>query len=96
MNNKEVAESIVKGFRMSKPENMPDPVYELMCKCWNQIPENRPNFSEVHKKLLEIRTSLIGETSLTTSASDDLIHNSSVEYYVDVYSDTTQQDSNVQ
>nr|XP_045597984.1 tyrosine-protein kinase SRK2-like isoform X4 [Procambarus clarkii] len=46
MTNREVAEAVPNGYRMGKPINQhcPDPLYELMCKCWNLDPVQRPTF----------------------------------------------------
>ncbi|XP_060884998.1 platelet-derived growth factor receptor alpha [Labrus mixtus] len=35
---------IKSGYRMSKPEQAPHDVYEMMMKCWNSEPEKRPTF----------------------------------------------------
>lgn len=46
MSNIEVAEVVPNGHRMGKPINhhCPDQVYEVMCKCWQFEPNNRPTF----------------------------------------------------
>ncbi|XP_068206741.1 tyrosine-protein kinase Src64B-like isoform X4 [Palaemon carinicauda] len=46
MTNREVAEHVPNGFRMGKPKNhyCPDLFYELVCKCWDANPNNRPTF----------------------------------------------------
>ncbi|CAG7717465.1 unnamed protein product [Allacma fusca] len=35
------------GFRMNKPEFASSEIYELMNKCWNIIPEDRPTFASI-------------------------------------------------
>jgi hypothetical protein len=37
--------------RLPKPENCPDELYELLLKCWEQQPENRPMFKEILAQL---------------------------------------------
>lgn len=44
MANKEVLEQVENGYRMPKPRNCPDSMYEEMRKTWDKIPQNRPTF----------------------------------------------------
>lgn len=44
MMNKEVLEQVDRGYRMSKPGHCPDSMYEMMLKCWDKKPANRPTF----------------------------------------------------
>lgn len=37
---------IAKGLRPERPEGMPDHYWELIQKCWDQNPSNRPSFDE--------------------------------------------------
>ncbi|XP_068111575.1 proto-oncogene tyrosine-protein kinase receptor Ret [Hyperolius riggenbachi] len=39
------------GYRMEKPENCSDEMYNLMLKCWKQEPDKRQTFSEISKEL---------------------------------------------
>lgn len=39
------------GYRMEKPENATQDVYEIMLHCWHANPESRPSFSELEKRL---------------------------------------------
>ncbi|XP_064082189.1 tyrosine-protein kinase SRK2-like isoform X6 [Macrobrachium nipponense] len=50
MTNREVAEHVPNGFRMGKPQNhyCPDVYYDLVCKCWETNPNNRPTFQYLH------------------------------------------------
>uniref|UniRef100_A0A914P2H6 Protein kinase domain-containing protein n=1 Tax=Panagrolaimus davidi TaxID=227884 RepID=A0A914P2H6_9BILA len=32
------------GGRLAQPTNCPDELYQIMKRCWNRHPENRPNF----------------------------------------------------
>ncbi len=34
--NKKVTEQVAQGYRLPKPANCMDPIYELMIKCWNK------------------------------------------------------------
>uniref|UniRef100_A0A671PED3 receptor protein-tyrosine kinase n=1 Tax=Sinocyclocheilus anshuiensis TaxID=1608454 RepID=A0A671PED3_9TELE len=39
------------GYRMEKPENCTDEMYNLMLRCWKQEPDKRPTFSDISKEL---------------------------------------------
>ena len=46
MKNWEVNSRVPEGYRMPKPvePNVPDDVYDVMLKCWDKTPDNRPTF----------------------------------------------------
>lgn len=44
MTNAEVIRQVPLGFRMPKPQDCSDPMYEIMLKCWDKREENRPTF----------------------------------------------------
>jgi hypothetical protein len=48
MTGGEVLNQVERGYRMQKPENSifqcPDSYYDMMLKCWNKQPDNRPTF----------------------------------------------------
>ncbi|KAI8999871.1 kinase-like domain-containing protein [Hyaloraphidium curvatum] len=44
----------VKGVRPERPEGVPDAVWSLMERCWDQDPKKRPTFVQVAKELDEI------------------------------------------
>ncbi|CAL1528120.1 unnamed protein product [Lymnaea stagnalis] len=52
MQGHEVLRMIERGERMTMPANPPMPIpkqyYELMLKCWNQNPDDRPTFESLH------------------------------------------------
>ncbi|XP_071952759.1 uncharacterized protein [Antedon mediterranea] len=48
---KQIAENVVDGVRLSKPQNCPDSVYLLMEKCWCNGPHQRPSFSNIQRDL---------------------------------------------
>ncbi|XP_042231060.1 tyrosine-protein kinase SRK3-like isoform X2 [Homarus americanus] len=51
MGKQEVIDNVQNGFRMGKPANCPDPLYELMYSCWKANPEERPTFERLHEFL---------------------------------------------
>lgn len=40
----QVYELLESGYRMQRPEGCPPPVYDMMRKCWEWAPEDRPSF----------------------------------------------------
>jgi CD48 antigen len=52
MSNPEVIQNLEKGYRMPRPENCPEGLYNIMDLCWKESPENRPTF-EYLKSVLE-------------------------------------------
>ncbi|CAN9502312.1 unnamed protein product [Ophioblennius macclurei] len=44
MSNPEVIQNLEQGYRMPKPENCTDGLYDVMCMCWQEKPEDRPTF----------------------------------------------------
>lgn len=36
--------------RLKKPKDCPDVIYELMKKCWDEEPKNRPNFETIKRE----------------------------------------------
>jgi serine/threonine protein kinase len=49
-NNQEVIAKVTKErYRLSKPDDCPEEIYELMLKCWDENPDNRPGFKVVPK-----------------------------------------------
>ncbi|XP_032875634.1 tyrosine-protein kinase Lyn isoform X1 [Amblyraja radiata] len=52
MSNTEVVNAIGRGYRMPRPEECPQELYDVMKDCWKSSAENRPTF-EYLKGLLE-------------------------------------------
>ena len=46
-----IAARLKDGDRFSKPEDMPDKLYQLATQCWDQEPSNRPDFNTICKNL---------------------------------------------
>ncbi|XP_066286882.1 uncharacterized protein [Branchiostoma lanceolatum] len=47
MTNHEVRDRIKDGYRMDRPRNCEDHMYDLMTTCWAEDPEDRPDFSGI-------------------------------------------------
>ncbi|XP_038066673.1 tyrosine-protein kinase receptor Tie-1-like [Patiria miniata] len=39
-----LAHRLLEGYRMPKPDNCADEIYNLMLKCWHEVPSERPTF----------------------------------------------------
>jgi hypothetical protein len=44
MSNPEVIQHLEQGYRMPRPDNCPEGLYNIMLMCWSEEPENRPTF----------------------------------------------------
>jgi fyn-related kinase len=51
MNNAEVLAQVDRGFRMPKPPNCPELLYEVMLHCWDADPLKRPTFDSLQWEL---------------------------------------------
>ena len=49
MNNRQVLSSLESGFRHPKPPNTPQPMYDMMLKCWDKEADKRPTFEFIHQ-----------------------------------------------
>ncbi|XP_062411984.1 tyrosine-protein kinase receptor Tie-1 isoform X4 [Sardina pilchardus] len=51
----ELYEKLPQGYRMEKPKNCDDEVYELMRQCWRDRPYERPPFSQISVQLTRMQ-----------------------------------------
>nr|QIS60160.1 Janus kinase 1 [Trachinotus ovatus] len=51
------------GRRLPRPESCPEPVYELMRKCWEQLPERRITFKRLIEELTNMQQQLQPQNS---------------------------------
>lgn len=56
MNNAEVLNQVERGYRMQCPPGCPPVMYEIMCDCWKQHPEERPTFQSLQYRLEDFYT----------------------------------------
>lgn len=49
--NHELPKYLLAGNRLEKPDICSDELYELMCHCWKERREDRPNFSDICERL---------------------------------------------
>lgn len=57
MSNPEVIQNLERGYRMPKPDECPDGLYDIMCMCWKETPEDRPTFEYLRNVLEDFFTS---------------------------------------
>jgi hypothetical protein len=60
----DVADLVLKGERLRRPDNCPDELYDLMLKCWKRNPEDRPTFREVLDELLVFTKTIKSENAV--------------------------------
>ncbi|XP_071522683.1 tyrosine-protein kinase Src64B-like isoform X1 [Panulirus ornatus] len=58
MSKQEVMDGIQQGYRMAKPQNCPDNLYELIYSCWAFNPTNRPTFAFINDFLMNYDVAL--------------------------------------
>ncbi|WVQ86131.1 hypothetical protein IAT38_008299 [Cryptococcus sp. DSM 104549] len=56
VDDSQVRKNIQKGIRPSRPPNVPDPLWDLITKCWAQDPKQRPDFEAVVEQMGSIYT----------------------------------------
>ncbi|TGZ69050.1 hypothetical protein CRM22_003953 [Opisthorchis felineus] len=47
MNNTQTLQQVESGYRMPRPPSCPDPVYQVMLRTWDTIPDKRPTFDSL-------------------------------------------------
>lgn len=53
LSNDQVLRYVIDGGVMERPENCPEKLYTLMCKCWQHRPSARPTFLQIVSMLLD-------------------------------------------
>ncbi|XP_058471153.1 tyrosine-protein kinase Lck isoform X1 [Solea solea] len=56
MSNPEVIQNLERGYRMPKPDNCSDGLYNVMDECWKESPEDRPTFEYLRSVLEDFFT----------------------------------------
>lgn len=53
LSNDQVLRYVIDGGVMERPENCPEKLYSLMCRCWQHRPTARPTFMQIVSLLLD-------------------------------------------
>uniref|UniRef100_A0A286XHP3 Hepatocyte growth factor receptor n=1 Tax=Cavia porcellus TaxID=10141 RepID=A0A286XHP3_CAVPO len=69
VNTFDITVYLLQGRRLLQPEYCPDPLYEVMLKCWHPKAEMRPSFSELVSKISAIFSTFIGEHYVHVNAT---------------------------
>lgn len=56
MSNPEVIQQLERNYRMPKPDNCSDGLYNIMLLCWREKPEDRPTFEYLRSVLEDFFT----------------------------------------
>lgn len=52
LSNDEVIKRVIQGLTMQRPDNCPDKLFYIMCRCWQKHDRDRPTFNEMVEYLL--------------------------------------------
>ncbi|XP_078515778.1 tyrosine-protein kinase receptor TYRO3 [Lissotriton helveticus] len=69
--NCEIYNYLTGGNRLKQPPDCLDDLYEMMCRCWQSEPKNRPNFTTLKRQL----EAIWGRLSLLSASQDELYIN---------------------
>ncbi|MBZ3873160.1 Hepatocyte growth factor receptor [Sciurus carolinensis] len=69
VNTFDITVYLLQGRRLLQPEYCPDPLYEVMLKCWHPKAEMRPSFSELVSRISAIFSTFIGEHYVHVNAT---------------------------
>ncbi|XP_053372508.1 uncharacterized protein LOC123564547 [Mercenaria mercenaria] len=47
LSNVELLQALKQGYRMARPDNCSQEIYDIMLDCWKEAPELRPSFSQI-------------------------------------------------
>jgi len=51
---RQIARKLQEGFRMPKPKHVDTKLYQIMLKCWEENPSNRPTFANLKDTMKEM------------------------------------------
>ena len=64
MTNDEVIAQVKQGYRMPQPPGCPDPLYQIMLKCWKTKSEERPTFEFLKYQMEDYFASAVKKLSV--------------------------------
>lgn len=59
------------GYRMEKPENCSDKIYQIMLSCWHPNPNSRPSFTQLKHALEKLLEETMSYIDLSVEVSED-------------------------
>ena len=62
MTNTRAREMLDSGYRMPTPDGAPEEMYQLMLRCWQYEPDDRPHFNEIHSSIDLLYSRYVGFT----------------------------------
>lgn len=75
---------------LASPEGCPPRMYALMIECWNQVPSRRPQFTEIHTRLIQWRDSCSSSDKTdSTQLSHHMLHKSHLHHQLHSYPGVT-------
>ncbi|XP_050056431.1 proto-oncogene tyrosine-protein kinase ROS isoform X5 [Aphis gossypii] len=86
LSNINVMYHVQHGGRLEKPINCPRPLYNLMVKCWSNLPEKRPKFSYCLKVL---KSYIAMPLDYVNISHDPQLHSVSEKYTLDLITSCT-------
>ncbi|XP_011677206.2 putative neurotrophin receptor LTRK 1 [Strongylocentrotus purpuratus] len=69
MDGREIISKLQEGYRMPKPDQCPEDVYDIMKACWHANPSERPTFTTIFKRLDDM---LAVDSDYLTADFDDV------------------------
>lgn len=55
------------GYRMQRPNNVPNDIYEMALMCWSHDQESRPSFEELRLMLTKMMKSAYEDVNIKKS-----------------------------
>ncbi|XP_038066676.1 angiopoietin-1 receptor-like [Patiria miniata] len=71
--SKSLAERLLDGYRMPKPDNCADEIYNLMLKCWHEVPSERPTFKVLYQALEKMNSKSYENVVLSPTVYENFI-----------------------
>lgn len=69
LSNDQVLRYVIDGGVMERPDNCPEKLYTMMCRCWQHRPSARPTFMQIVSMLLDEAHSQFRDISFYHSPS---------------------------
>ncbi|XP_038066020.1 proto-oncogene tyrosine-protein kinase receptor Ret-like isoform X2 [Patiria miniata] len=74
MSSQKVIDEIKQGYRLPKPEHCSDDIYQIMMDCWQEKPEDRPNFAGLHTTIDDILADAAGYLEMGNLNPEDYVY----------------------